>query len=150
MQEMSDEDIRRAIEEASLAILGLARGNRAYAFPLFYGYRDGTFYWHSHPGEKDDFAHATEEACLTIVRAVTEDDWYSVMAFGRPREVHDTKELELVQAALADVPAPPEIGDSEMGEPLRSAEDVVYWKLEPTHVTGRVSQPPPPDDTDVT
>lgn len=149
MQEMSDEDIRRVIEEASLAILGLSRGNRSYAFPLFYGYLDGVFYWHSHPGEKDDYIHATEEACLTIVRVVTEDDWHSVMAFGHPREVHDPTQLDLARAALADVPAPPELGISETGEPKRSEENVVYWMLEPTRTTGRVSQRPPADEQDI-
>lgn len=142
---MTDEEIRQALAEARLAICSLARGGRSYAFPLFYGYQDGVFYWHSHPGEKDDFAHATEEACLTVVRAVTEDDWFSVMAFGHPREVRDKTALDVAQAALADVPPPPELGETETGEPLRSEGNLVYWRLDPTRMTGRKSQRPPDD-----
>lgn len=144
MEEMTEEEIGQTISQSRLAILSLARGSRAYAFPLFYAYRDGTFYFHSHPGRKDDFIRATEEACLTIVRAVTDDEWYSVMAFGHVRDAEHGQARQAALDALSSVPAPPEMGRSETGAPLRSDEDVEVWMLEPHELSGRKSEHPPP------
>lgn len=142
MQEMTREEIGQALAASRLGVLSLARGNRAYAFPLFYGYLEGTFFFHSHPGKKDEFIHATEEACLTVVRAITEDDWQSVMAFGHVERVRLADEIKLAMDALMSIPAPPELGNSEAGEPRRSMEDVHVWKLTPHRMTGRKSLRP--------
>lgn len=149
MEEMTSAQIEQAIQQARLAILGLARGDHAYAFPLLFAHRDGIFYWHSHPGEKDEFIQATEEACLTIVTARTEDDWESVMAFGHAEAIHQAEEQAQAREILATVPPPPEVGTSKTGEPLRSEDNVTYWRLDPTRITGRKSQRAPPDTSDV-
>lgn len=152
MQEMTKEEIRQTISQARVGILSLARGGVAYAFPLFYAYRDGTFYVHSHPGTKDAFIEATEEAVLTIVRAITEDDWYSVQAHGPIRRAHLTDPIKASMDAVLGLPAPPELGETEHGEPRRSMKDTVFWMLEPNRLTGRKSQRPhqhAPDGMDV-
>lgn len=152
MEEMTDEEIRQTISQARLGILSLARGGVAYAFPLFYVHRDGVFYFHSHPGTKDAFIQATEEATLTIVRAITEDDWYSVQAHGRVKRAHLTDEIKSSMDALLELPPPPELGQTEHGEPKRSMKDTVFWMLEPNRLTGRKSERPPgraPDDMDI-
>lgn len=140
MQEMDEGEIQAAVARAKVGILGLAREARSYAIPIFFAYEDGTFYWHSHPGEKDRFIHDTEEACLTLVHGFGEDDWESVMAFGEPEPIWDEQDLEAVEPILDDVPPPPELGEDEQGDPKRSDKHAVYWKLVPDRVTGRKSQ----------
>lgn len=141
MEEMTLEEIEEAVDQARVGILSLARDDEAYAFPVFYAYEDGVFYWHSHPGEKDSYIHETEEACLTMMRGYGVDDWSSVMAFGEPEPLWDAQEVGDAEDALADVPAPPELGEDEEGEPKRSAKHAVYWRLEPVRMTGRKSKP---------
>lgn len=141
MEEMTAEEIEEAIPRARVGILGLARENRSYAYPLFFAYEDGTFYWHSQPGQKDAYIHDTEEACLTLVRGFGEDDWTSVMVFGRPEPIWEEQRFDEIEEILAEVPPPPELGTTDEGEPKRSAKNAVFWKLEPDRVTGRKSQP---------
>lgn len=143
MEEMTDAEIETAIDDARVGILGLADGGRAYAMPIFYAYEDGVFYWHSHPGYKEAYLHDTEEACLTMVYGFDADEWESVMAFGTPEPIWDEVEIEAAEAALADVPPPPELGTTEEGAPKRSGKHAVYWKLVPTRMTGRKSEPAP-------
>lgn len=138
---MTDAEIQDAIDEARLAILALARENRSYAFPVLFAYDDGVFYWHSHPGEKERYIHETEEACLTLVRGADPDDWFSVMAFGKPEPIWNDQEIEAVQQVLSDVPPPPELDREEDEEPRRSEKGAVYWRLEPDRMTGRQSRP---------
>lgn len=143
MEEMTDGEIEAAIGNAQVGVLGLAEGGRAYAIPVFFAYKDGDFYWHSHPGYKEGYIHDTEEACLTLVHGFGPDEWESVMAFGKPEPIWDELEIEEAQAALAEIPPPPELGTTEEGEPKRSGKHAVYWKLSPTRVTGRKSEPAP-------
>lgn len=141
MQEMTDAEIQEAIGRARVGILALARDDRSYAFPLFFAYDDGTFYWHSHPGEKEAYIHETEEACLTLVRGFDKDDWVSVMAFGQPEAIWDEQDVEEVTQILDDVPPPPELGEDEEGQPQRSEKGAVYWRMPVDRMTGRKSQP---------
>ncbi len=142
MEEMTDTEINDAIHKVRVGILSLARGDRSYAFPLFFEYHDGTFYWHSHPGDKEAYIHATEEACLTLVRGYGQDDWISVMAFGKPHPIWDDQEIEDVEHLLKNVPPPPQLGTTPEGEPKRSEKNAVYWRMTPTRTTGRKSKSP--------
>lgn len=139
MEEMTDAEIENAIKSARVGLLSLAREDRAYAFPLFFEHQEGTFYWHSHPGEKERYIHDTEEACLTLVQGSNKDDWKSVIAFGEPEAVWDNVEMDEVQRILQDVPSPPEMGTTPEGRPKRSEKGAVYWRMTPNRVTGRKS-----------
>jgi nitroimidazol reductase NimA-like FMN-containing flavoprotein (pyridoxamine 5'-phosphate oxidase superfamily) len=141
MQEMTDAEIGRAIDQARIGILGLADGGRAYAIPIGFAYEDGVFYWRSHPGYKEAYLHDTEEACLTMVHGFDLDDGDSVMAFGDPEPIWDEAEIEEAEDALEDVAPPPELGTDEEGQPKRSGKHAVHWKLEPDRLTGRKSEP---------
>lgn len=140
MEEMTLEEIEEAVDQARVGILSLARDDEAYAFPVFYAYEDGVFYWHSHPGEKDSYIHETEEACLTLVRGFDEDDWTSVMAFGEPKPIWEDQQMDQAQRILSEVPPPPELGEDE-DQPRRSGKGAVYWRLRPDRLTGRKSRP---------
>lgn len=143
MEEMTDQEIQDAISLVRVGILSLAHDNRSYAFPVFFEHEDGTFYWHSHPGDKEAYIHDTDEACLALVRGYSTDDWVSVMAFGKPEPIWDDVEIEETQRILQDVPPPPEIGTSEEGQPKRSEKGAVYWRMTPTRMTGRKSKSAP-------
>lgn len=142
MQPMAPEDIRAFVAHAWLGHMGLARDGRAYVVPIFYGYLDGTFYFQSLHGEKEEFLEATREACLNIVSAESEDHWASVMAFGPVARVDNVLEQRRAMDALMRVPLPPRLGQTANGEPRRGGGPLFFWKLTPTRLIGRKSEPP--------
>lgn len=139
---MSAEDIRAFVAHAWLGHMGLAREGRAYVIPIFYGYADGTFYFQSLHGEKEEFLEATREACLNIVSAASEDHWSSVMVFGPVERVDQVGEQKKAMDLLLRLPLPPRLGHSPSGEPRRGGGPIFYWKLTPKRLVGRKSEPP--------
>lgn len=142
MESMRPEEVQAFVARTRFGMLGLAKRGHAYVVPLFYGYDGRRFYFHSNPGLKDDYREATEEACLAIVNAQSEDVWTSVLAFGPMGPVVDATEQLVAMDALMHVPLPPEFGFSKFGEPIRDGSKARLWKLDPREVTGRKSVRP--------
>lgn len=143
METMTPDEVRQLVRRSHVGVLGLAKDGHAYVVPLFYGSDGRSFYFHTRAGAKTPYLDATQEACLTIVHAVTEDDWASVMAFGRVEEVVLDQERVTAMDALLAVPLPPEWGFTPHGEPRHTGHDLKTYKLTPTRVTGRKSSRPP-------
>lgn len=143
MDEMNEEEVREFIARHRFATLGLARDNRAYAVPVFYGFDGNAFYFHSHPGQKTDFLETTEDACLLITAVRSEDVWGSVMVFGPIHEATADYERLVAMDALLALPNPPATGRSVFGEPARPPWNVAFYVLTPRRITGRKSAPPP-------
>ncbi len=139
MQDMSDEEMQEMIKDTRFAHLGLASGDFSYVLPIFYGYDGDDFYFHSHPGQKDDFIHETKEACLVIAGVVGPDDWKSVQVFGPVEKCSVSDDLRNAEAAMMDVPLPPEFGFMKSGNPARSGEHMYFWKLSPVRMSGKKS-----------
>lgn len=145
MEEMSDEEIERMVGGSWFGHLALADKGRAYAMPIFFGFLDSAFYFHSHPGYKDAYFETTEEACLTITRVASEDRWASVIVQGTIDEVALEDERARAMDALMGVPLPPSMGETPSGEPKRGGGgELTFRKLTPRKITGRKSEPPPP------
>lgn len=142
MQPMTPEDIHAFVQHAWLGHMGLAKGGQAYVIPIFYGYADGAFYFQSLHGEKDEFLETTQEACLNIVSAASEDHWSSVMVFGPVARVDNVLEQKRAMDLLLRLPLPPALGLTATGEPRRGEGPVFYWKLTPKRMVGRKSEPP--------
>ena len=140
MRKLDDQEIKAVLDRSHLGVLSLARGSAAYALPILYAYHGGRIYFHGHPGRKEGFIEATEEVCLTILEGRTVDDWRCVLVFGRARAAHTHDAIDQAREALTGLPPPPLMGEDEDGEPARSGEDVTFWVLEPTRMTGRESR----------
>jgi nitroimidazol reductase NimA-like FMN-containing flavoprotein (pyridoxamine 5'-phosphate oxidase superfamily) len=143
MDALPDHEIRRLLGASRFGHLGLADEGRAYVVPLFYGYKDGTFYFHSQPGLKDVFIAHTREACLVVDQVRSEDDWASVMVFGQIEDVRDAPDQLRAMEALMAIPLPPEYGFTRHGEPQRADKPQRIYKLVPKKMTGRRSTPAP-------
>jgi nitroimidazol reductase NimA-like FMN-containing flavoprotein (pyridoxamine 5'-phosphate oxidase superfamily) len=142
MRAMTEAEARSFVKHNKFGLLSLAEGGRAYGLPLFYGYDGRAVYFHVHPGLKTQFARMTAEACFTIVRVVSLDDWASVQLFGRLERVGDGPERMAAHQALMGVPLPPEWGESLQDEPLHGDAGAVTYRLAPLRATGRYSQTP--------
>lgn len=142
MRPMTDQEAREFIKHNRFGLLSLADQGRAYGLPLFYGYDGHALFVHVHPGLKLQFIRTTAEACVTIVRVHSLDDWASVQVFGRLERVGDGPERIVAHQALMGVPLPPEWGESAFGEPRRGPEGAVTFRLVPQRISGRYSQTP--------
>ena len=139
MQDMSKDEQDEVLRGARLGHLGLAAGDFCYVLPIFYGYDGETFFFHSHPGMKDDFIGQTKEACLVVSSVIGPDDWNSVQVFGPVEKCTLKEDLLNAEAAMADVPLPPEFGFMPSGKPKRSDQNTYFWKLEPKRQSGKKS-----------
>ncbi len=142
MKPMTDPEVLEFIAHNRLGVLSLASLGRAYGVPLYYGFDGRSIYFGTRPGEKTAYLQATQEACFTIVRVVSLDEWASVQAFGLVEPVESGQAYDAAIDALLAVPLPPEWGVSVHGEPLRSDRNMRVYRLKPTHVTGRKSARP--------
>lgn len=133
---MTAQDVREFVRHNKMGVLALTKDRKAYAVPLFYGYDGRDFFFQGRPGLKDEFVEATDEACFTIVRARSLDDWASAQVFGRLERVPRASPTH----ALMSVPLPPAWGESEVGEPTREEEDIIVYRLAPTRTSGRYSE----------
>lgn len=138
---MTVDDIQSFVGHAWLGHMGLAKGSRAYVIPIFYAYADGVFYFHSLHGTKEEYLEATQEACLNIVSAETEDHWASVDVFGPVERLDNVMEQKRAMEALLRLPLPPTLGRTMAGEPRRGGAGLFFWKLTPKRMVGRKSEP---------
>lgn len=123
-----------------VGVMSLAKGDHAYAIPLFFAFDGDRFFFMSHPGEKDAFIGACKEACFVVVQVEDEDDWISVQATGPVEKVTLSDDATHALDVLAANPFPPEFGTSPTGRPKRSSQNMYLWMMRPTKITGRASK----------
>lgn len=140
MNEMRDPEIQEFVQHNRFGVLSLASDARAYGLPIYYGYDGRRFYFQTRPGLKQRYIVGTQEACFTIVRIHSLDEWASVQAFGILERVEGgLAELD----ALMSVPLPPDWGETPRGEPARHERGIVLYRLTPTRMSGRHSENAP-------
>lgn len=137
MHDMQEAEVREFIRHNKFGVLCLTDDARSYGVPIYYGYDGERFYFQTRGGLKQQYLARTREACFTIVRIHSLDDWESVQAFGDIEELEDG--LDAMEA-LMSVPLPPDWGETPRGEPQRSARGMVIYRLTPTRVSGRHSE----------
>ena len=139
MQALDDKAAVDILSASRIGVLSLARDGGAYAIPLFYSY-DGDHVWfHCHPGVKDEWIDATDEACLVVSHIESADIWESVQVFGSLEKATLSTDIDAAKSALFQVPFPPADGSMPSGRPVRSDQAVYYLKLTPSHVEGKSS-----------
>ena len=140
MREMTSREMDEFLGTSGVGVLALANGGDAYALPLFYARERDVFYFHSRPGEKDDFIDSTKEACFVVSRVDAADFWQSVHAFGKVERLAGEKAEKAVRI-LAKIPLPPEWAMEPEETPKRSRRNNFVWRLVTSRITGRKSQP---------
>jgi len=144
MQQVPEAACKEFLQRHRIGVMALAEGGKAYAIPLFYAYDGERLFFHSHPGEKDHFLEASEEACFVVVEAHGDDDWTSVQATGSVEKITLSNDAMHALDVMAKNPFPPEFGSNPKGYPNRSAENMYLWMMKPRKVTGRKSRTPDP------
>lgn len=130
------------LKKHRVGVMALANGGRAYAVPLFFAFDGERLFFMSHPGEKDKFIQACEQASFVVLEVRAEDDWISVQATGPIEKVTLSDDAMLALDVMAENPFPPEFGTTPNGWPKHSSEKMYIWTMKPEMITGRMSHPP--------
>ncbi len=139
MEDLSDSEIQEILAASRLGILSMADGGRTYAIPIFFGFDGHDLYFHCHPGTKDHWIDAVQEACLVVTHVAGEDLWETVQVFGGLERLTLNDDLDKARDAIYLLPPPPKEGSHPSGKPLRSERAVFYVRLSPSRWSGKKS-----------
>lgn len=140
VKEMPEGECRTFLGGHRVGVMSLARAGDAYGLPLFYGYDGQALYFHSRPGEKDEFLQATGNGCFVVLEVHSDDDWTSVEARGPVQKVDTNADADRAFKAISENPFPVEFGIDVHGGPLRSGKGAYLWMMRPKSITGRKSK----------
>jgi len=94
IHEMNREECLRLLARARLARLGCAYENQPYVVPVYLAYDssggEACLYGFTTPGQKVEWMRANPLVCVEMDEVTSEDQWVSVIAFGRYEELPDT------------------------------------------------------------
>lgn len=142
MRDLPEAECKAFLRGRRVGVMSLARKGEAYGLPLFYAFDGRDLFFHSRPGEKDDFLDETDDGCFTVLDVRSDDDWTSVEARGPVGKVSTNADADRAFKALAENPFPPEFGVDLHGKPQRSGKGAYLWMMKPDRITGRTSSVP--------
>src|ERR1035438_8576432 len=89
IREMSREECLGVLAGARLARLACAHENQPYVVPVYLAYQEasGCFFGFTTPGQKVEWMRANPLVCVEVDKIVADDQWVSVIAFGRYEEL---------------------------------------------------------------
>ncbi|MDQ2936648.1 MAG: pyridoxamine 5'-phosphate oxidase family protein [Acidobacteriota bacterium] len=94
IHEMTDDECRSALQEASVGRLGCARDNQPYVVPIYFVFDGKHLYGFTTVGQKIEWMRANPQICLEIDEQISPDQWMSVIVFGRYEELLDEPQYE--------------------------------------------------------
>ena len=89
IHEMTDAECRSALQKASVGRLGCARDKRPYVVPIYFAFDGEHLYGFTTVGQKIEWMRANPQVCLEIDERISQDQWMSVIVFGRYEELPD-------------------------------------------------------------
>jgi len=89
IHEMSVDECRRVLQKANLGRLACARDGQPYVVPINFAF-DGTYlYGFTTVGQKIEWMRSNPLVCLEIDEIIDENQWISIIVFGRYEELAD-------------------------------------------------------------
>lgn len=98
IHEMTQAECRSALEQTNFGRLACARDNQPYVVPVYYVYDDDYLYGFATLGQKIEWMRLNPSVCLEIDDRINDEQWMSVVVFGRYEELPDTPENKRVRA----------------------------------------------------
>ncbi|GEM_PF-2790981 len=141
MRTMTRAEIDQFVDQGSFAILSLAGGDAAYGVPLFYGTDGYAIYFQTRAGLKTPYLRATREACLTISRIRSHEEWASVQLLGSIEVVDAAARGSQSRNALVGIPPPLDWWESDERAGSAEPPGLTTYRLVPRKLIGRYSMP---------
>jgi nitroimidazol reductase NimA-like FMN-containing flavoprotein (pyridoxamine 5'-phosphate oxidase superfamily) len=93
IHEMTEHECRRALRRATFGKLACARDNQPYVVPIHFWYDGKHVYGFTTLGQKVEWMRSNPLVCLEIDERRSDNEWMSVIVFGRYEELPDTPEF---------------------------------------------------------
>lgn len=94
IHEMTIDECHSALQKADVGRLACARDGQPYAVPINFAF-DGTYlYGFTTLGQKIEWMRANPLVCLEVDEIIGENQWMSIIVFGRYEELPDKPEYE--------------------------------------------------------
>jgi nitroimidazol reductase NimA-like FMN-containing flavoprotein (pyridoxamine 5'-phosphate oxidase superfamily) len=92
IQEMTKSECLSALARARLGRLACAHENQPYVVPIYFLYEEPYLYGFTTPGLKVEWMRSNPLVCVELDDVDEQDQWTSVVVFGRYEELPDTPE----------------------------------------------------------
>ena len=103
IHEMSETECRKALARLGFGRLACVRDEQPYVVPIYYVYDDDHLYSFTTVGQKVEWMRSNPRVCLEIDERISDDEWISVIVFGRYEELPKTPENEAVRARAQEL-----------------------------------------------
>ena len=90
IQELTKQDNLNLLAHLHLGRLGCAQGPQPYVVPFYFAYADNHLYSFATVGQKIEWMRANPLVCVETDRIVNQEEWVSIIIFGRYEELPDT------------------------------------------------------------
>jgi nitroimidazol reductase NimA-like FMN-containing flavoprotein (pyridoxamine 5'-phosphate oxidase superfamily) len=94
VQEMTPEQCREELTRAAFGRLACARDNQPYVVPVYFTIEGQYAYSFSMLGQKIGWLRTNPLVCLEVDSVKTQDDWTTVLVFGKYEELLDSEERQ--------------------------------------------------------
>lgn len=96
IREMRQEECLRVLARTRLARLACAHENQPYIVPVYLTYEElsGCLYGFTTPGQKVEWMRANPLVCVEVDEITADNQWVSVIVFGRYEELAETPESD--------------------------------------------------------
>jgi len=94
IHEMTAAECNRALQRIHVGRLACARDGQPYAIPVNFAFDGNYIYGFTTLGQKVEWMRANPLVCLEVDEIVSENQWMSIIVFGRYEELPDKPEYE--------------------------------------------------------
>jgi uncharacterized protein len=94
IHQMSDDECRQVLERASIGRLACARDNQPYVVPINFAFDGLYLYGFTTLGQKIEWLRLNPLVCFEVDEVTNDNEWTSVIAFGRYEELPDIPEYK--------------------------------------------------------
>ena len=94
IHELTDAECRNVLEHATVGRLGCARDNQPYVVPINFAFDGGYLYGFTTVGQKIEWMRSNPLVCFEMDEVISENEWTSIIVFGRFEELSETPEHE--------------------------------------------------------
>lgn len=138
IEEMYDDEIRETLKRLNYAHLACSNDNLPYVVPVHYVYDGEYIFIYTTEGKKAQMLRANPELCLQAEDVIDNENWVSVIAFGKAEQlVDDVDRSAAVDMILQINPTlTPAVSIRWMDSWVRENVEVIY-RVRPRKMTGR-------------
>src|SRR5215472_3942951 len=98
IHEMTEDECRAALKELDFGRLACVRGDQPYIVPVHFSYDGQHLYGLTTLGQKIEWMRSNPHVCLEVDERTSQQQWMSIIVFGRYEELPDTPQYQHARA----------------------------------------------------